>query len=292
MSTSTYASFAALAVLENPRKITAKGLVFDGSFFSGLPEPQPKSLVASLRYFNAKDEAFPELGLYFVYATLAQMDPAIEVFTGEGSGSDMKPDDFHLVGDIQFLFHLGHPGETSIDYRQVPYVHICGPALNADQAAATFTVTAEPYTSAFRELQKKAGLKKAASGPKSLFSAACKIHDSARYDGGKKPVPFNRRFVMAAGKITGMSSTLENGKVNDTYQIAVENIVFLGNYVPPATPSVNSPVPSSSTSTTTPANRLKRWSYDTPVANSLKRQKSDADDDGSSVVARSSSPTP
>ncbi|KAJ7939227.1 hypothetical protein B0H13DRAFT_1850963 [Mycena leptocephala] len=202
MSSSSYASFAALTVLENPRKIIQKNLY--------LGTPEHESIVASLRYFNTKNEVFPDVGLYFVYTTVAQMDPSIEVFTGDGSGSDLTPNEFSLVGDIQF-----------------------------------------------------------------------------------KPLPFNKRFIMAAGPITGMTSTLDNGKIKESYHVDIENVVFLGTYVAPATPAANSSVPSSSTPKTTSGNRLKRWSYDTPASNLKRHKGSDAEGDGSSSAAPSSpSPLP
>ncbi|KAJ7041736.1 hypothetical protein C8F04DRAFT_1176827 [Mycena alexandri] len=291
MSSSSYASLAGLAVLENPRKITKKGLVIDATFYLGAADRQ--SILASLRYFNSKDEVFPEVGLYFVYTThskVAQMDPSVEVFTGEESGSELTPDDFALVRDIQFLFHLGHPSEAGIDYRQRPYAHICGAAFNVDVPSATFSVTADQYTGAFREMQKKTI---GAPAAKSVFSTICTIQDSPRYENIKKPVPFNKRFIMATGLITGLTSTLDNGKVKESYHVDVENIVFLGNYVPPATPAGNSPVPSSSTMKSAPGTRLKRWSYDNLDKDPKRRKSSDAEGEGDgSSSAAPSSPSP
>lgn len=54
------------------------------------------------------------------------------------------------------LFYLGHPDEVDIDTRRRPYVHICGAAFNSNEQAATFSVDADQYTSAIRELQKQA----------------------------------------------------------------------------------------------------------------------------------------
>ncbi|KAF7339079.1 hypothetical protein MVEN_01984300 [Mycena venus] len=287
MSSASYASFTGLAILEFPRKITTKGLVFDASFYLCLPERQ--SVLASLRLFNQNDEIFSDIGLYFVYTTIAQMDPSIEVFTGEGSGSPYTPDEFSLVGDIQFLFYLGVPSEAGIDYRKPPYIHICGPAFDVNIPAATFSVTAEQYTGAFRDVQ-KAAAKNGQTAAKSLsLSTICTIQDSARYENNKKPVPYNKRFVMVAGNITGMTSVLENDKIKDSYRVDVGNVVFLGTYVAPATPATNSAAASSSTSTPSSGKRAKRWSYDTPV-DGLKRKNPDADDGRSSGPPSSSSP--
>ncbi|KAF7334024.1 hypothetical protein MVEN_02307600 [Mycena venus] len=307
MSSASYASFTGLAILEFPRKITTKGLVFDASFYLGLPERQ--SVLASLRLFNQNDEVFSDIGLYFVYTTviipstlrllllltlilvlkIAQMDPSIEVFTGEGSGSPYTPDEFSLVGDIQFLFYLGVPSEAGIDYRKPPYIHICGPAFDVNIPAATFSVTAEQYTGAFRDVQKAAAQNGQRVAKSLSLSTICTIQDSARYENNKKPVPYNKRFVMVAGNITGMTSVLENDKIKDSYRVDVGNVVFLGTYVAPATPATNSAAASSSTSTPASGKRAKRWSYDTPVGG-LKRKNPDADDGRSSGPPSSPSP--
>ncbi|KAF7372514.1 hypothetical protein MVEN_00113300 [Mycena venus] len=255
MSSASYASFTGLAILEFPRKITTKGLVFDASFYLGLPERQ--SVLASLRLFNQNDEVFSDIGLYFVYTTIAQMDPSIEVFTGEGSGSPYTPDEFSLVGDIQFLFYLGVPSEAGIDYRKPPYIHICGPAFDVNIPAATFSVTAEQYTGAFRDVQKAAAQNGQRVAKSLSLSTICTIQDSARYENNKKPVPYNKRFVMVAGNITGMTSVLENDKIKDSYRVDVGNVVFLGTYVAPATPATNSGAASSSTSTPASGKRAK-----------------------------------
>ncbi|KAJ7732050.1 hypothetical protein DFH07DRAFT_968533 [Mycena maculata] len=280
----------ALAILENPRQTVGKGLVFDGSFYLGLEGRE--SIVASLRYFNRTDQGFPEVGLYFVYTTVAQMDPSVEVFAGT-EPEDRKAEEYSLVGDIQFLFYLGAPDEVDIDYRQRPYLHICGAAFNVDVPTATFSVMAEPYTAAFREMQ-KANRNATGSVAKSLFATNCIIPDSRRYDNVKKPVPYNKRYVMVTGHLTGVTSKLDDDNIKDFYCINVENIAFLGTQVTAANTAGDSPAPAL-TPTPAPTNKArKRWSYDTPI-NNVKRKKVAGSEvgggDGSSS-AGPSSPSP
>ncbi|KAJ7508136.1 hypothetical protein B0H11DRAFT_2271066 [Mycena galericulata] len=265
MSSSSYASMTALAILENPRQTVGKGLVFDGSFYLGLEGRE--SIVASLRYFNRTDQGFPEVGLYFVYTT---------------------------------LFYLGAPDEVDIDYRQRPYLHICGAAFNVDVPTATFSVMAEPYTAAFREMQ-KANRNATGSVAKSLFATNCIIPDSHRYDNVKKPVPYNKRYVMVTGHLTGVTSKLDDDNIKDFYCINVENIAFLGTQLTAANTAGDSPAPAL-TPTPAPTNKArKRWSYDTPI-NNVKRKKvagsevkgagSEVDGGDGSSSAGPSSPSP
>ncbi|KAJ7042294.1 hypothetical protein C8F04DRAFT_1252266 [Mycena alexandri] len=291
MSSASYASLVGLAVLENPRKISEKGLTlaFDATWYLGASDRE--AIVGSLRYFNSKSDKYPEVGLYFVYTTVSHMDLAIEVHTGGESGSELTPADYNVVGDIQFLTYLGHPAETEIDFRQRPYAHICGAAFNIDVPTATFSVTAEQYTSAFRELQKKTP-----GAPKSTFSAVLTIQNSPRYEVAKKPVPYKNRFVMATGYVTGITSKFDNAKVVDSFHIDVENVAFLGmnGVTQPAVPSTPAlGTPGSAGKVKSGVN--KRWNFDTPV-NAAKRRKTLDDDEGAGVGDSSgagpSSPAP
>ncbi|KAJ7437678.1 hypothetical protein B0H11DRAFT_2361419 [Mycena galericulata] len=280
----------ALAILENPRQTAGKGLVFDGSFYLGLEGHE--SIVASLRYFNRTDQGFPDVGLYFVYTTVAQMDPSVEVFAGTQE-EDRKAEEFSLVGDIQFLFYLGAPNEVAIDYRQRPYLHICCTAFNVDVPTATFSVMAEPYTAAFREMQ-KANKNATGSVAKSLFATNCIIPDSRRYDNVKKPVPYNKRYVMVTGHLTGVTSKLDDDNIKDFYCINVENIAFLGTQVTAANTAGDSPAPALTPTPASTNKPHKRWSYDTPI-NNVKRKKvagSEVDGGDGSSSAGPSSPSP
>ncbi|KAF7330326.1 hypothetical protein MVEN_02470800 [Mycena venus] len=246
MSSASYASFTGLAILEFPRKITAKGLVFDASFTSN-------------------DEIFSDIGLYFVYTTVI-ITPAPsnsrtysgfedrpdgsfhQVFTGEGSGS---PTPIPWWG-YSILFYLGVPSEAGIDYRKPPYIHICGPAFDVNIPAATFSVTAEQYRVLW-DVQ-KAAAKNGQTAASESFHFSLSFHYlilskvplpfyHLHHSGFRplrkqqEPVPYNKRFVMVAGNITGMTSVLENDKIKDSYRVDVGNVVFLGTYVAPATPA-------------------------------------------------------
>ncbi|KAJ7933549.1 hypothetical protein B0H13DRAFT_1856053 [Mycena leptocephala] len=294
MSSSSYASLTGLTVLENPRQTTTMGLIFDANFFLG--GKSTRSILASLRYFNANKTKFPDVGVYFVYATVAQMDPSVPVDLFAGPDFGLSREDFTLIGDIQFLYLLGEPDDVDINFLQRPYAHICGAVLNPDPETAKWSMEADQYTTAIRDVQKLAK-EKGDPLPRSFFPAICTIPDSSRYTNAKKPVPFNKRYVMVAGYLTDTSSTLDNdSKIKDSFCIDVDNIAFLGTQTTPATGGtvMNSPAPSTSASTPGARNN-KRWSYDTPIGNKKKksRMSSPTPEIGtSSPAGPSSSPTP
>ncbi|KAJ6462015.1 hypothetical protein C8R47DRAFT_1202285 [Mycena vitilis] len=289
MSSSSYASVFALSVLENPRQTTIKGLVFDAHFYLG--GPSQESTMASLRYFNGNDTSFPQVGVYFVYATVAQHDPSsgVDLLLGE---SEYNPTEYSLVGDIQFLFHLGSPEDIGLDMCQRPYVHLSGVAMNSNAQTATWTVDADQYTSAIREVQKSAK-EKGEPVPRSLFPANCIIQNSQRYTHAKKPVPFNKRYFMLAGYLTDISSKLDNsGKVNDRFCVDVENISFLGMLTPGATGGTVADSPAASSSTSSPGGTpgpSKRWSYASVGKGKRRRMSSPGPEDASSGPAGPSS---
>ncbi|KAJ7482768.1 hypothetical protein FB451DRAFT_1170625 [Mycena latifolia] len=290
MTSSSYASITDLTVMENPRQTTTKGFAFDANFFVG--SSTCPSLLALLRFFNANNITFPTSPtLYYIYATVAKMDASagIDLFN-----SDLKATDYALVGDIQFIIPLGVPGDLDIDTRQRPYVHLAGVALKPDFNATTFTIDSDQYTSSFREAQKVAKDKKEPVCGRSFFPADCIIHDSPRYAIIKKPIPFNRHFVMFTGYIAGISSSLENSEIKERFCIDVENVAFLGtSNLAQASTTKDSPAASSSVSTPVTASGRTHWSYDTPVAGANKRRKTSSPpptEGGSSSPPRSSSP--
>ncbi|KAJ7077373.1 hypothetical protein B0H15DRAFT_805192 [Mycena belliarum] len=285
MTSHSYSSISGVAVLENPRQTSAKGLAFDGHLYVGGKSCQ--SLLMLLRYFNANDTEFPPVPtMYYIYATVAQMDTTakIELF------SDDQAADYTLVGDIQVIIPIGPPSEVEIDSRQRAYVHLCGAASNPNMDMATFSLDIEQYTSSFRDVQKLAKEKKE-KAPKSLFAANCVIRDSPRYTYIRKPVPFNKRFVMLTGYLVDVDSTLDitGIKVKQRICVDVENIAFLGQA--PLTAGSSESDPAASTSTPAGSNGRKRWSYDTPVPDN-KRRKINALDlgSGSHTAQTSSSP--
>ncbi|KAJ7638113.1 hypothetical protein B0H17DRAFT_1149254 [Mycena rosella] len=297
MSSASYASIAGLTVMENPRSTTTKGVVFDGNFYVGTESCQ--SLLVLLRYFNGSGMEFSSTPtLYFVYATIAQMDVNRELNTSKINlyQSDLEPADYSLVGDIQIIIPLGSPADLGIDPRQRAYVHLCGAVFNPNGDTATFSLDADQYTASFRETQKEAK-DKHQPVPRSYFPADCIIPDSPRYANTKKPVPFNKRFVMLTGYITGVTSTLEK-TVKERFCIDVDNIAFLGSQTAPAisgSAGASSPASFSSTSVITTVGR-KRWSYDTQTpVNNGKRRKTETSPEpagSSSPVASGSSPSP
>ncbi|KAJ7036387.1 hypothetical protein C8F04DRAFT_1394265 [Mycena alexandri] len=253
--------------------------------------------MGSLRYFNKNDTEFAPVGLYFAYITVAQLDPlsSVELFIDPDSetkyeGRHWTKINYTFVGDIQFLFYLGHPDEAGLDPNQRAYVHICGVALNPNVDTATFTVDADQYTSAVRDAQKEAKANNKPL-PKSFFPTSCTIRDSPRYEHVKKPVPFNKRYVMLAGYLTDITSSLSGNTVKDTFCVDVENICFLGSATGGTTITPVASTPSSSSS----GGSRKRWNYSTTPRNndndSNKRLRLDQPA-SSSPAGPSSSPSP
>ncbi|KAJ7938486.1 hypothetical protein B0H13DRAFT_1851438 [Mycena leptocephala] len=76
---SSAAAFTRLAVLENPRIIQkTKTVVFDLQAY--LPSSEP-ALIGSIRYFNADNLEFPEVGCYAVWISVARTLPTVEVYS-------------------------------------------------------------------------------------------------------------------------------------------------------------------------------------------------------------------
>ncbi|KAF8145473.1 hypothetical protein K438DRAFT_1630060 [Mycena galopus ATCC 62051] len=229
MTSASYASLTGLAVLKNPRKTLTKGLVFDAHFYLG-SETQ-ESIMGLLRYFNANDTHFASVRVYLVYTTAAKMELDSDINLFLPPGSEVTRKDYSVVGDIQWLFPLGLPDDVDVDMRRRPYVHIAGAVMDPKEPTVTWSMEADQYTSSFRELQKAAqGL------TRSFFPAFCTIKDSQCYSNNKKPVPYNKCYLMVAGYLTDFKSTMDNtGKVKDFFGIDVENVAFLGSQVTPAT---------------------------------------------------------
>ncbi|KAJ7358090.1 hypothetical protein DFH08DRAFT_801938 [Mycena albidolilacea] len=221
MTSASYTSITGLTVLEKPRKTSAKGLVFDGFFYPGTESRE--SIMASLHYFNANGTDFPPVGVYFLYATAAQVDPrsTVDLFPDPKWHVQRKREDYALVGDVQFLHLIGTPDEVDFDMRQRAYVHLAGAAMNPNADTATWSMEADQYTATIRDIQKEAK----DSGkvqPRSFFPATCTIPDSSRYTSStktKKPVPFNKHYVMVAGFLTNITSVLDatDSKIKDRF---------------------------------------------------------------------------
>ncbi|KAJ7821554.1 hypothetical protein B0H14DRAFT_2599175 [Mycena olivaceomarginata] len=280
MTSASYASITGLTVLENPRKTSAKGLVFDGFFYLGTESRE--SIMASLRYFNANGTDFPPVGVYFLYATtrsgMFNANTKIMLWSGM----------------FQFLHLIGTPDEVDFDMHQRAYVHLAGAAMNPNTDTATWSMEADQYTAAIRDIQKEAK----DSGkvqPRSFFPATCTIPDSSRYTSStktKKPVPFNKHYVMVAGFLTDITSVLDttDSKIKDRFCIEVGNVAFLGSQITPAT---GGSVKNSLTSMATPTPK-QGWSYS--AGGKGKKRLRDTSPEraqaGSPSGAGSSSPAP
>ncbi|KAJ7193538.1 hypothetical protein GGX14DRAFT_588470 [Mycena pura] len=289
MSSSSYFSISGFAILDSPRKVTSSGktIVFDAQFYLGGSKGR-ESIQASLRYFNAADDQFPDVGVYSVYATVAQVDPAVQVFSE-------TPDDFSLVGDITKLTHHGSPDDVHFDFAEHPMVHLSGPATNVKVDEATFVIEGEQYTSAHQELQKNANANKDKQKegsqkdacPKPSFQALCSIPDSQRWSSGKKPLPWNKRFGFIMGTPFDVTSELNGNtkQVKESLHIKVEHITFLGTHVPTADSS------SPAAGTATPVKRQSKWNFGDRTG-SAKRSKSTGIASSDDISAGPSSPSP
>ncbi|KAF8056976.1 hypothetical protein FPV67DRAFT_1677733 [Lyophyllum atratum] len=246
------ASIVGIAILENPRPepitlkngttTTGKSIVFDAQFYVN----PSTTIVACLRYFNANDLAFGDIGHYFVYTTVAKMVKGANIHS-----RDLGEEDYHLVGDIQFLM----PADVD-DLRVQPYVDICGLPKNIDRNDAAFDIHAPQYTAALRE-----------NRDDSVFPARALIPDSPRYNkNNKKPVPSANTYVHIRGFIKRMEQDDAGRPIR--FFVDVDNITFLGH---PTTPA-------QSESPTTPdklGKRKLRGSFDTPSPFASKRRKND-----------------
>ncbi|KAJ6492186.1 hypothetical protein C8R45DRAFT_1096213 [Mycena sanguinolenta] len=293
MTSASYASITGIAILESPHKTTAKGLAFDAHFYLGAELQE--SILVLLCYFNANDIEFPPVGVYSTYATVAKMDPdsAVDIFATEGSTHKRKS--YALVGDVQFLHFLGLPDEVDVDTCCRPYVHIAGVAMDRKEPTATWFMEADQYTASIRDLQKAAKVNGSEPVPRSFFPAFCTIRDSRCYPNNKKPIPFNKRYVMVVGYLTNVKSQLDNdGKLKECFCIDIENVAFLGTQTTPATGGTVTDGHAFS-STSTPASNKRGWSFGAGNAKKgkMRRVTSPAPEGSSSPApGPSSSPSP
>ncbi|KAJ7367129.1 hypothetical protein DFH08DRAFT_949114 [Mycena albidolilacea] len=133
--------------------------------------------------------------------------------------------------------------------------------MNPNADTATWSMEADQYTVAIWDIQKEAK----DSGKvqlRSFFPATCTILDSSHYTLStktKKPVPFDKHYVMVAGFLTDITSVLDttDSKIKDCFCIEVGNVAFLRSQVTPAT---GGSVKNSLTSMATPTPK-QGWSY-------------------------------
>ncbi|KAJ6522020.1 hypothetical protein B0H19DRAFT_1277520 [Mycena capillaripes] len=174
------AAFTGLAVLENPRVIPkTKTVVFDLQAY--LPSSQP-ALIGSIRYFNAENLEFPDVGCYAAWISVARTLPTVEVYS-----QSLGPADYHIIGDAVWLIPLGSPETFSLNH--AVFVHVCGLATNINRDDATFDIVAEQYVSATKKPE--------------IFPIRCMIPDTPRFQ-RYKPIPTNNKFVSVTGFLNGV----------------------------------------------------------------------------------------
>ncbi|KAF8148447.1 hypothetical protein B0H34DRAFT_264632 [Crassisporium funariophilum] len=129
MSSQAAATIIGVAVLENPRLYDTKqpnSIAFNAQFFLA----PHVSLVAHLRYYNAKGETFDSMGQYMVCSTLAKTQNGAKL-----GDKDIKPEDYHVVGDIIWLIPVSAAKEQ---LRNRPWVSISGAATIPSKDSSTF----------------------------------------------------------------------------------------------------------------------------------------------------------
>ncbi|KAJ7768004.1 hypothetical protein B0H14DRAFT_3509699 [Mycena olivaceomarginata] len=253
MSSSSFATVTALTVLENPRKASPRTTVFTSHLFLGVPGLE--KILGSVRYYSEDDGEYPEVGVYQATMAIAKMEKGVNVFT-EDAKEQAEFSFFYLIGD------LDSPAVANIDLARRPYMNICGAVTRSDSTAATFTLDADQYTSAFAEQQKSAATDNNVVAQKSVFPALGFIPDSPRYK-SKKPVPWVKKYVAFGSYLTGISASLEGETLQERFRIEVDSIAFLGTYTHLAgTPAGSSSAGAGTASAGASGSRKKaRFSY-------------------------------
>ncbi|KAJ6467906.1 hypothetical protein C8R45DRAFT_475644 [Mycena sanguinolenta] len=164
MSSAT--SLIALAVLGNPRLIPkTKTVIFDGQIYLGSSVP---AIFVSLRYFNATDIQFLDVGCYSVVIHPARTFPTVEVYS-----QSLTPVDYHTFGDIVSIVPLGSPENFDLQHHAV--VHVCGMPSNIDKKNSVFEIHAEQYLNATKTTD-------------NVFPVQCLFPQTLRWE-NFKPVP-------------------------------------------------------------------------------------------------------
>ncbi|KAF8267121.1 hypothetical protein EI94DRAFT_1830264 [Lactarius quietus] len=235
------ASIIGIACLENARQDSdgdqTKALIFDTQFYVA----PGATVVGALRYFNANNLIFEDIGKYFVYANITKYSSSATV-----RATELEPEDYDFVGDIVWLV----PADIE-DARVPAYIHATGTATTVDTTNATFHVDSYQYTYAFRSQQ--------------LFPIHALIPDSPRYK-SKKPIPANNSYVGIAGRLTRICPTSQDSE--NRFHIDVDNVTFLGR--PPTIPvrsSDTAPLPA------TPTRKRGLYDFDSPNQSSRKTDK-------------------
>ncbi|KAJ7143020.1 hypothetical protein C8R44DRAFT_866268 [Mycena epipterygia] len=195
------ATFTGLAILENPRVIPkSKTVVFD--LQASLPSSEP-AIIGSIRYFNADNLEFPEVGCYSVWISvhLARTSPNVEVFS-----SALKPNDYHIIRNAVWLIPLGSLTTPA-------FVQVCGVAINADKQDATFDIVVEQYVTA--------------TGRREAFPVRCLIPNTKRFE-KYKPIPGNGKYVSVTGFLDSIERNEDDDETIKYFIITIDQVVFLG----------------------------------------------------------------
>ncbi|KAF7354168.1 hypothetical protein MVEN_01104500 [Mycena venus] len=194
------AAYTGVGVLENPRVIgKGKTVVLDLQAY--LPSSEP-ALIGSVRYFNANNMEFPDVGCYAAWISVARTLPTVEVYS-----QSLGPADYHIIGDVVWLIPLGSP--ENVPLNNAAFVQVCGNATNINKDDATFEIIAEQYVSATKKPE--------------VFPVRCLIPDTPRFQ-KYKPVPANKKFVSVTGFLTGVERD-EDHTVKH-FIVDVDQVVF------------------------------------------------------------------
>ncbi|KAJ7898289.1 hypothetical protein B0H14DRAFT_3424660 [Mycena olivaceomarginata] len=201
MSSAT--SLIAIAVLENPRVIPkTMTVVFDDQIYLGSSE---HALLLSLRYFNATDIAFADVGCYSVIIHPARTSPTIEVYSQE-----FTPVDYHIFGDIVSIIPLGSPENFDLHHHAV--VHVCGLPTNIDKKNSTFELHPEQYVAATKTAD-------------NIFPVHCLFPNTPRWE-KYKLIPGKGKAVTVEGHLTGVERNDE--RTAKHFLVDLDKVTFLG----------------------------------------------------------------
>lgn len=109
--------------------------------------------------------------------------------------------------------------------------------MNVQRSEAKFDLDIEQYVSCMKNALKSAS-SQITKPIKPIAPISCTIPDSPKYKGGK-PIPFNKRYVTVSGFLSDImfKEDISTGREVERFKIEVDNMVFLGQYVPTATPT-------------------------------------------------------
>ena len=110
--------------------------------------------------------------------------------------------------------------------------------MNVQRSEAKFDLDIEQYVSSMKDVLKPASSQNA-KPIKPIAPISCTIPDSPKYKGGK-PIPFNKRYVTVSGFLSDIMFNADIGTDSrkvEHFKIDVDSMVFLGQYVPTATPT-------------------------------------------------------